>query len=175
MEKILDKEALRRMLHRLAAEVVEHHGDCQDLLLVGIQTRGVPLAKRLMQWIPASALGILDITFYRDDLSMIAPHPIVKETHIPQSIQGKPVILVDDVLYTGRTIRAAMDSLMDYGRPSKVELLVLIDRGGRELPIAPDYVGRKMVVPSDKLVEVRLEEVDGVDEVVIQERACVEA
>ena len=145
---LLDQAKIARVMRRMANEIVERNNGVKGLLLVGIRTRGVPLAEAMALEIEKlegvrPAEGILDITLYRDDLSTIAPHPVVKESKLPGLIDGMTVVLCDDVLYTGRTIRAAMDALMDYGRPKTVQLAVLIDRGHRELPIHADFVGAK--------------------------------
>ena len=169
-EKLLMNEteletALRDLARRI--EISEHSSEVFSL--IGIQTRGVPLVQRLSAFLPGPAreVGILDINLYRDDLSTVAEFPIVKSTVIPFSLQGRRVLLVDDVLYTGRTVRAALDALMDLGRPKKIELLALIDRGGRELPIQADFCAKTCDVRDDEVVKVRLKETDGKDEVVI--------
>ena len=149
--------------------------DATSLAIVGIQSRGVPLAARLADALRKNTekrvdVGSLDITLYRDDLSTVGTRPILKATHIPFSIDGRPVILVDDVLYTGRTIRAALDELVDFGRPSRIALAVLIDRGHRELPIQADYVGKTVTTARTDMVDVRLTEIDGKDEVVLVKR-----
>ncbi|MBZ0112822.1 MAG: bifunctional pyr operon transcriptional regulator/uracil phosphoribosyltransferase PyrR [Thermoanaerobaculia bacterium] len=172
-ERILDARQMRRIVRRMAGELVEQNEGVEDLLLVGIRTRGVPLAEALAAEIEAMegvvvARGVLDITLYRDDLSTIAPQPVVKETHIPSSIEGRTVVLCDDVLYTGRTIRAALDALIDYGRAKAVRLAVLIDRGHRELPIQGDVVGQTLATQPDDLVVVAFEATDQRDEVVIK-------
>ncbi len=172
--KILGPADIRRILYRLSHELLERNYRLEEVVLLGIQTRGVHLAYRLREIIKEIEhtevpLGILDITLYRDDLTMVGPSPVVKETKLNFDINGKVVILVDDVLFTGRTIRAALDEIMDFGRPRRVELLVLIDRGHRELPIRADYVGKNIPTSPREMVEVRLAEVDGVDEVVILE------
>ena len=172
---LMDGDAIRRALIRVAHEIVEKNKGGSDLVLVGIRTRGVPLAERLaseIQKIEATPLtfGVLDITLYRDDLSRLGYQPLVKETKIPGDINGKNVILVDDVLYTGRTIRAALDAIMDIGRPQTIQLAVLIDRGHRELPIRADYVGKNVPTSNRETVSVQLGEIDGSDRVVIMER-----
>ncbi|MCM8757466.1 MAG: bifunctional pyr operon transcriptional regulator/uracil phosphoribosyltransferase PyrR [Candidatus Omnitrophica bacterium] len=172
--KILDREAIRRALIRIAHEILERNRGAQDLCLIGIRTRGVYLAQRLCEQIKniedrSVPVGILDITLYRDDLTLIAPHPVVHKTEIDFDINDKNIILVDDVLYTGRTIRAALDALIDFGRPKTIQVAVLIDRGHRELPIRADYVGKNIPTAKDEFVEVYLEEVDGKEEVVIIE------
>ncbi len=174
----LDAERIKRSLMRIAHEIVEKNlASSADgaVALVGIRQRGVPLARRLAASIQAITgaevpTGALDITLYRDDLmrQKVAHQPIVRSTEIPFSIDDKRIVLVDDVLYTGRTIRAAIDALIDFGRPSAIQLVVLVDRGHRELPIKPDYVGKNLPTSRDESVQVRLEEIDGKDEVVIE-------
>lgn len=170
--KILDHESIERTLLRIAHEILEKNKGTQDLCIIGIRTRGAVLAKRLNQCLEkiegqSVPLGILDITLYRDDLTLVAASPVIRETQIPFDITDKKVILVDDVLYTGRTIRAALDAIMDFGRPKTVNLVVLIDRGHREMPIRADFVGKNIPTASSETVEVRLQETDGNDEVVI--------
>ncbi len=170
----MDEIDIKNTLERLASEILERHKDYKKVALIGIRTRGAPLAKRLKEILDKKLsisipLGILDITFYRDDLQKISESPEVKSTLLDFDVDGKEIILVDDVLYTGRTIRSALDAIIDFGRPDKIELLVLIDRGHRELPIHPDYLGKKVATSRDENVEVRLKEVDGIDEVVICE------
>lgn len=167
---VMDADKIDRALTRIAHEVLERHRDIQDLVLVGIRTRGVPIAHRLQGKIAKIEgaeipVGILDITLYRDDLTTIGPHAVLKETKIHFPIDGKKIILVDDVLFTGRTIRAALDGLMDFGRPGTIQLAVLVDRGHRELPIRADYVGKNVPTHLNELVEVSLREEDGDDEV----------
>lgn len=169
---ILHKEDLRRVLLRLTHQVLEKNADPLDLVLIGVQTRGVYLAKRIQNIISemekiTPPLGVLDITLYRDDLTVIGPKPLVKETRIDFDLNDKVVILIDDVLFSGRTARAALDEIMDFGRPKKVEFLVLIDRGYRELPIRADFVGKNVPTSLNEVVEVRLEEADSKDEVAI--------
>lgn len=169
---ILTQDDIRRTLYRLTHEVLEKNSNPGVLALVGIQTRGVYLAKRIQRIIEELEhiivpLGVLDITLYRDDLTAIGPKPVVKETKITFDLNNKIVILVDDVLFTGRTVRAALDEIMDFGRPRKVELLVLVDRGHRELPIRADFVGKNIPTADNDRVELRLHEVDGKDEVVL--------
>jgi len=172
-EKVLmSAEEIRRALTRVAHEVVERNHGCDDLVLVGIYTRGVTLAARLAESIRGIegvevSVGTLDIGLYRDDLAYRELPPVLRPSNIPADISGKRVVLVDDVLYTGRSIRAAMDALVDFGRPQYVQLAVLIDRGHRELPIRPDYVGKNLPTSRKEEVLVRLKEVDGRDEVVI--------
>ncbi len=172
--RILDAKQMRRVIRRMAGEILEVSGDTGALLLVGIRTRGVPLAQALASEIEAMegkkvALGVLDITLYRDDLSTIASQPVVKDTHFPQSLTDSHLVLCDDVLYTGRTIRAALDHLVDYGRPRRVQLAVLIDRGQRELPIHADVVGKKVPTAANEVVEVRFQATDGEEHVSIME------
>ena len=164
-QQIYDQRHMQRVIRRMAGELVERHQGAKELLLVGIRTRGVPLAEALAQEIESMEgsvvpLGTLDITLYRDDLSTIAPQPIVRKTELPGSLDGKTVVLCDDVLFTGRTIRAALDALMDFGRPKAVRLAVLIDRGGRELPIQGDIVGERLEVGERELVDVHFADTD---------------
>jgi pyrimidine operon attenuation protein/uracil phosphoribosyltransferase len=170
-KQLLGADDIRRAIARLAHEIVERNGGVDALVLVGLRTRGVPLARRLQSRIaefegPTLPLGELDITLYRDDVHQRAPRNL-SPTSIPVDISDKTVILVDDVLYTGRTIRAALDALIDLGRPRAIQLVCLIDRGHRELPIRPDYVGKNVPTSRHEKVAVRLEEVDGVDEVIL--------
>ena len=172
--QVLDETALDRALTRIAHEIVEQAGGVEDIALVGIKTRGVTLGARIAAKIAAiegrsPSVGALDITLYRDDLRLKAEQPRVRGTEIPFPIKGRTVVLVDDVLFTGRTIRAAMDALMDLGRPHIIRLAVLVDRGHRELPIRPDYVGKNLPTSRRETVAVMLREHDGVDRVVIQE------
>ena len=169
---ILDGDAVRRILVRIAHEIVERNGGTDELVLVGIRSRGVPIARRLAALIEqhegtSLTVGSLDITYYRDDLTKLAHAPIVKRSDLGPAVSGHTVVLVDDVLYTGRTVRAALDALTDHGRPRAVRLAVLVDRGHRELPIRPDHVGKNLPTARDEIVHVRLLETDGVDEVVI--------
>jgi pyrimidine operon attenuation protein/uracil phosphoribosyltransferase len=169
---LLDARGLLRVLRRLAAEVRAAHASLAGVVLVGVQTRGVPLARRLAELVEKGGggrvpVGTLDITLYRDDLTQVASQPVIKGTHVPVSIDGKSVILVDDVLYTGRTVRAALDELIDFGRPSRIQLCALIDRGHRELPIHGDFVGKRVATARDEIVQVRLAEEDGEDRVVL--------
>ena len=170
--RILDGDAVRRILVRIAHEIVERNDGTEELVLVGIRSRGVPIARRLAALIEqhegtSLTVGSLDITYYRDDLTKLAHAPIVKRSDLGPAVSGHTVVLVDDVLYTGRTVRAALDALTDHGRPRAVRLAVLVDRGHRELPIRPDYVGKNLPTARDEIVHVRLLETDGVDEVVI--------
>jgi pyrimidine operon attenuation protein / uracil phosphoribosyltransferase len=173
--KILDQETMSRSLVRIAHEIVEKNKGIQDVCLVGIRNRGVHLAYRLADFIKKIEnkdiqVGILDITLYRDDLTLISSQPIVHKTEIDFNMADKNIILIDDVLYSGRTIRAAMDALIDLGRPKSIQLAVLIDRGHRELPIRPDYVGKNIPTAKNETVEVHLVESEGIDEVVIVEK-----
>lgn len=173
--KLLDKDTLNRSLMRIAHEILEKNKGTKDLSLVGIRNRGVYLAKRLADYIGQIEkadipVGILDITLYRDDLTLIAAQPVVHKTEIDFDITDKNIVLVDDVLYTGRTIRAALDALVDLGRPKSIQLAVLVDRGHRELPIRAEYVGKNIPTSQNETVEVHLVEVDGSDEVVIVEK-----
>ena len=173
--KILDQEAISRALTRIAHEILEKNKGTQGLCLIGIRNRGVFLAHRLAESVKRIEnadipVGALDITLYRDDLTLIAQQPLVRKTEIDFDITDKNVILVDDVLYTGRTIRAALDALIDFGRPKQILLAVLVDRGHRELPVRADFVGKNIPTAKNETIEVRLEEVDRVDEVVIIEK-----
>ncbi len=174
-KQILDGEAIHRALTRIAHEIVERNRGTERLLLVGIRTRGVPLAERIARKISlvegaVPPVGFIDITLYRDDLSFMDEQPVATETKISFPVNGSRVILVDDVLFTGRTIRAALDALMDLGRPQSIQLAVLIDRGHRELPIRADYVGKNVPTSRRETIDVILEEVDGEpDQVLIKE------
>lgn len=170
--RIMGDEDVRRATIRISHEIVEKQAGTEGLVLVGIQRRGVPLAERIASAIlehegVAVPVGALDITFYRDDLSMVAQQPVVKGTAIPFDLNGRTVVVVDDVLYTGRTIRAAMDALIDFGRPQAIRLAVLVDRGHRELPIRADHVGKNVPTSREEVVKVLLEDVDGEDAVEI--------
>ncbi len=169
---VLDSKAVERTLKRMAVEIVELNGGTDGLIIVGIQRRGVQLASRLVSLIREGESasipeGSLDITLYRDDLQTVGPRPVVGPTHLPWDLEGKHVVIVDDVLYTGRTVRAALDELADFGRPARIGLAVLVDRGGRELPIQPDVVGTTVDVGPDERVDVLIEELDKRTEVVI--------
>ena len=175
---LLDADALGRTLSRIAHEIIEGNPELDEVALVGIQTRGVPISQRLARLIEervgeAPALGAVDITFYRDDVSVRAgeaprhPQPLVRDTQLGFALEGKTVVLTDDVLYTGRTIRAAIEALFDYGRPARVQLAVLVDRGHRELPIRPDYVGKNLPTSRTERIQVQLVEVDEVDQVLL--------
>lgn len=168
----LDARAVARTLRRMADEIVELFDGTDDVIVVGIQRRGVQLADRLVQMISEREgvqlpRGALDITLYRDDLQTVGPRPVVGKTHLPWAVDGKRVVIVDDVLYTWRTIRAALDELADFGRPARIALAVLVDRGGRELPIHADIVGKSMTVPTGGRVDVMVAELDGDDSVVL--------
>lgn len=174
---IMDESAIRRALVRISHEIGERNKGFSDIILVGIRSRGVPLANRLAQEIKKIdnldvPVGVLDITLYRDDLSTLSYHPIVHGTEIEFSIDGKILVLVDDVLYTGRTIRAAMDAIIDIGRPKAIQLAVLIDRGHRELPIRADFVGKNVPTSKNEIISVFMSEIDdGSDRVAICERS----
>ncbi|HVP15113.1 MAG TPA: bifunctional pyr operon transcriptional regulator/uracil phosphoribosyltransferase PyrR [Terriglobales bacterium] len=172
--EIVDADGLRRIVTRIAHEIVERNKGVEDLVLVGIRRRGVPLAKRMVEKIKefegrAPHEGSLDITLYRDDLSTLGHQPVVGSNEIPIDINNKIVVLVDDVLYTGRTARAAMDALIDIGRPRAIQLAVVIDRGHRELPIRADFVGKNVPTSRREVIGVKVAELDGVDSVVIRE------
>lgn len=172
--EIIDADGLRRIVTRVAHEIVERNKGIDDVVLVGIRRRGVPIASRIAEKIKEfegapPALGTLDITLYRDDLSMVSHEPVVGGTDIPVEITGKVAVLVDDVLYTGRTVRAAMDALIDFGRPRAIQLAVVVDRGHRELPIRADFVGKNVPTSKKEVIGVKLQEIDGVDGVVIKE------
>ncbi len=172
--EIIDADGLRRIVTRIAHEIVERNKGVEDLVIVGIRRRGVPIATRIVEKIQEfegakPALGSLDITLYRDDLSTVSHQPVVGATDIPVDINGKVTVLVDDVLFTGRTVRAAMDALIDFGRPRAIQLAVVVDRGHRELPIRADYVGKNVPTSKKEVIGVKLEEIDGVDGVVIKE------
>jgi len=174
--RIMDTSKIRRSLYRMTTEIVERNRNLKNLVIVGIRTRGIYLGKRIASLIKEMErveipVGVLDITLYRDDFSEIETQHMVEKTEIDFSIAKKDVLLVDDVLFTGRTIRAAMDSLFDMGRPQTIQLLVLIDRGHRELPLRPDYVGKVLPTSRREIVQVRLKEVDDTDEVLITEPA----
>ena len=175
--RIMDSARMKRAISRLASEIVEENHGAKELYIVGIRRRGVPLAERIVDKIESlegvrPVYGILDITLYRDDLSTVGANPIVNRTELNEDVDGKIIVLVDDVLYTGRTIRAAMDQLMDFGRPKKVQLAVLIDRGRehRELPIQADFVGKVVPTKQAEIIRVMLKEFDGVEAVGIFER-----
>src|SRR4030095_3901752 len=175
MPVVMDADRISRALTRIAHEIVERNRGVGDLALVGVRSRGVPLARRLARALTEItgddvSTGALDITLYRDDLmrNQVGPQPLVRKTEIPFSIDNRKILLVDDVLYTGRTTRAALDALIDFGRPKNIQLIVLVDRGHRELPIKADYVGKNLPTSAEESVQVRLQESDGSDEVVLQ-------
>ena len=169
----MSAEDVRRALTRIAHEIIEHNRGVRNLVLVGMRTRGIPLARRLAEKLDELEnvrvpVGELDITLYRDDIGMRAVQPLVGSTAIPVDVSGKEIVLVDDVLFTGRSVRAALDALIDYGRPKAIQLAVLVDRGHRELPIRPDYVGKNVPTSLDEDVAVLLREIDGADGVEIR-------
>jgi pyrimidine operon attenuation protein / uracil phosphoribosyltransferase len=175
MPQVMDADRMSRALTRIAHEILERNRGLDEIALVGIRTRGVPLARRLARSLKEIngddvPTGALDITLYRDDLMRhaVGPQPVVRRTEIPFSIDDRKILLVDDVLYTGRTIRAALDALIDFGRPRAIQLIVLVDRGHRELPIKADYVGKNLPTSLKQSVQVRLQEIDGTDEIVIE-------
>ena len=177
--RIMDGARINRALARLASEIVEENHGASDLYLVGVQRRGVPLANRLADKIAdleghRPPVGVVDITLYRDDLSTVGANPIVNRTDLPGGVDGRNIVLIDDVLYTGRTIRAAMDAVMDLGRPRCIQLAVLVDRGHRELPIRADFVGKNVPTTNDDEVRVKVRELDGEDGVSILRAAVVE-
>jgi pyrimidine operon attenuation protein/uracil phosphoribosyltransferase len=178
MPQVMDADRVSRALTRIAHEILERNRGLDEIALVGIRTRGVPLARRLARALreingDAVQTGALDITLYRDDLMRhpVGPQPVVRRTEIPFSIDDRKILLVDDVLYTGRTIRAALDALIDFGRPRAIQLVVLVDRGHRELPIKADYVGKNLPTSTKQSIQVRLQEIDGADEVILEEEA----
>jgi pyrimidine operon attenuation protein/uracil phosphoribosyltransferase len=172
--EIMDAAAIQRAVSRIAHEIIEKNKGADDVVFIGIQRRGVPLAKMIEERIyeiegKHIPVGILDITFYRDDLSLLDAHPILNGTVIGFNITKKVIVLVDDVLYTGRTVRAAIDAIMDLGRPNAIQLAILIDRGHRELPIRADYTGKNVPTSKTEVVNVKLVEVDGMDQVTISD------
>ncbi len=172
---ILNEKDISRAISRISHEILERNKGAENIALIGIRSRGVPLSNRLQKKIYDIEniqvdIGALDITLYRDDLGGGIQKPELKKTEISFALEGKHVILCDDVLFTGRTIRAAIDALIDFGRPASVQLAVLIDRGHRELPIRPDYVGKNIPTPKSKRIQVQLKEIDGADKVIIQEQ-----
>lgn len=171
---VMDELALDRALKRIAHEIIERNKGAKNVALIGIHRRGVPIAKRIAGYIQtfegvSVPIGTLDITFYRDDLSLLADHPVIKGTDIAFDINKMTVVLCDDVLYTGRTARAALDALMDLGRPNYIQLAVVVDRGHRELPIRADFVGKNIPTSKNEVVSVRVKEFDGADSVVIND------
>jgi pyrimidine operon attenuation protein/uracil phosphoribosyltransferase len=178
MGLVMDADRMARALTRMSHEILERNRGLDEIALVGIRTRGVPLARRISRSLHEIngddvPTGALDITLYRDDLMRhpVGPQPLVRRTEIPFSIDDRKILLVDDVLYTGRTIRAALDALIDFGRPLAIQLVVLVDRGHRELPIKADYVGKNLPTSSKQSVQVHLQEIDGKDEVLIEGEA----
>ncbi len=173
-KELINRAGIGRALTRISHEIIERNEGLDDVVIVGIRTRGVPLARRIVAKLEEIEgrdvqIGILDITLYRDDLTTIANQPIVHQTEIPFDITDKKVILVDDVLYTGRTVRSALDALMDLGRPKIIQLAILVDRGHRELPIRADFVGKNLPTSQQEVISVNLEEIDGEDKVVLKE------
>ena len=175
MALVMDADRMARALTRMSHEILERNRGLDEIALVGIRTRGVPLARRISRSLHEIngddvPTGALDITLYRDDLMRhpVGPQPLVRRTEIPFSIDDRKILLVDDVLYTGRTIRAALDALIDFGRPRAIQLVVLVDRGHRELPIKADYVGKNLPTSSKQSVQIHLQEIDGKDEVLIE-------
>jgi pyrimidine operon attenuation protein/uracil phosphoribosyltransferase len=172
--QIMDADDVARAIKRIAHQILERNRGAGDLILVGVRTRGAPLAVRIAEVMRAIEarevpVGILDITLYRDDLQLVAKQPVVGRTELPSSIEDKVVVLIDDVLFTGRTIRAAMDEIMDFGRPKAIQLAVLIDRGHRELPIRADYVGKNVPTSAKEAISVMVKEQDGEDRVSVEE------
>lgn len=174
-KEIMDKDDIRRALTRISHEIIEKNEGTENLVIIGIRSRGVPMAERLAKRISEFEgedipTGILDITLYRDDLSQISKQPIIHQTEISFDITDKKVVLVDDVLYTGRTVRAALDALIDLGRPKAIQLSILVDRGHRELPIRPDFVGKNLPTSQNEVVSVNFEEIDGENNVLLLEK-----
>lgn len=172
---LMDGIALQRALKRIAHEIIENNEGIGNVALIGIRTRGVPMAENIAKYIEEFEgvnvpVGILDITLYRDDLSIISDHPVINSTEIPFNITGVNVVLIDDVLFTGRTVRAAIEAIMELGRPNKIQLAVLTDRGHRELPIRADYVGKNIPTSKSEVISVRLESIDNDEGVYILER-----
>lgn len=172
---VMSADEIRRAIVRIAHEIVEHHAGVRDLMLVGMRTRGVPLAARIANAIENFEhekvdIGALDIGLYRDDLTARGTRVQIKPSELPQDIADKRLVLIDDVLYTGRSIRAALDALIDYGRPRRIQLAVLVDRGHRELPIRPDFVGKNIPTAATDDVLVQLDETDGIDQVIVTDR-----
>lgn len=171
---IMDEQAIQRAMKRIAHEIIERNKGVEDVILIGIRSRGVPLSERIADEIKKIegvevAVGVLDITLYRDDLSQLGYQAIVQGTDIPFDISGKTIVLVDDVLFTGRTVRAALDALIDMGRPKMIQLAVLVDRGHRELPIRADYIGKNVPTSSRETIVVKVSQVDETDSVLIQD------
>ncbi len=172
--RVLDAEGIERILRRIAHEVVEKNQGAENLVVIGVRTRGACLAERIAKNIRLIEkrevpVGAIDITMYRDDLTEVAEQPVVHSTEIDFDITGKRIVLVDDVLFTGRTIRCALDELIDFGRPAVIQLAVLIDRGHRELPIRPDFIGKNVPTSKNQSIEVKIKEIDGIEEVIILE------
>ena len=172
---VLDAPSIERAITRMAHEILEKNHGTENLVLTGIHTRGIPLARRIQTAIEAITkttvpLGILDINLYRDDLTLVAEQPVIHKTEINFNLENRIVVLVDDVLYTGRTARAALDALVDFGRPKRIELAVLIDRGHRELPIRADFVGKNIPTNENEIVHVHFQEIDSKDEVVVDQK-----
>lgn len=170
--EILDSTSFNRMIKRIAHQIIEKNSDVQNIAIIGIKTRGVPIAERVAKSIFEIEklkvnVGVLDITLYRDDLTHISPDPVINATDIPFDINNKTVVLADDVIYTGRTVRAAMDAVMNVGRPSKIELFTMVDRGHRELPIRADFVGKNIPTSHSEMIKVNLLEIDGRDNIEI--------
>ncbi len=170
--EILDSTSFNRMIKRIAHQIIEKNSDVQNIAIIGIKTRGVPIAERVAKSIFEIEklkvnVGVLDITLYRDDLTHISPDPVINATDIPFDINNKTVVLADDVIYTGRTVRAAMDAVMNIGRPSKIELFTMVDRGHRELPIRADFVGKNVPTSHSEMIKVNLLEIDGKDNIEI--------
>lgn len=169
---LMDEAAIERAIIRISHEIIEHNKGLDGIALIGIQRRGVSIAKKIRDYLESIEnikvpMGILDITFYRDDLSTLAAHPVVNGTHIPFDVNGTKIVLVDDVLYTGRTIRSAIDNIFDMGRPSCIQLVELIDRGHRQLPFKADYVGKNVPTSESEQIEVQFEDVDGSTQVLL--------
>ena len=169
---LMDEAAIERAIIRISHEIIEHNKGLDGIALIGIQRRGVSIAKKIRDYLESIenikvSMGILDITFYRDDLSTLAAHPVVNGTHIPFDVNGTKIVLVDDVLYTGRTIRSAIDNIFDMGRPSCIQLVELIDRGHRQLPFKADYVGKNVPTSESEQIEVQFEDIDGSTQVLL--------
>lgn len=171
----MDQTALQRALKRIAHEIIEKNEGIENVCLIGIRTRGVPLADYIQDYIEEIEgvrlpVGILDITLYRDDLSIISDHPVINSTEIPFNIHGVTLVLIDDVLYTGRTVRAAIDAIMELGRPGKIQLAVVVDRGHRELPIRADFIGKNVPTAKNENISVKIKSIDGIEGVYIMEK-----